>query len=103
LEITLSRDGSELVWLFTKILLTVYYIAFIWVSYGVFKEAQLDHQFWIVPDIFRGIEGGMVLVYPFNVFRYGFDIIDKWAKWFFIYLFFFVISGIIDHFVFGID
>jgi len=66
----------------------IYYIAFIAVSYSIFQECRHDRDFWIVTDIFNGIFGGIVLVYPFNVIRYGwFETYNRWKQWFvFIFL-----------------
>jgi hypothetical protein len=101
MEITFTEGGVEVEWVFNKILLAVYYIAFIWVSYGCFQECQLDRHWWMVPDIFNGILGGIVFVYPFNIFRFGLDIVSKWFKWFCICMFFFWITAVIGG-LFGI-
>jgi hypothetical protein len=94
IEITESRFG----WITYYFFLAIYYIAFIWVSYGVFMECRMDRHFWIVCDIINGIEGGFFFVYPFNFFRYGFDVIDKWLKWFVIFALLFGLSMMIGYF-----
>ena len=38
MEISLSENGVEVEWLFNKICLLIYYVLFVLVSYGVFKE-----------------------------------------------------------------
>jgi hypothetical protein len=98
IEITESR----FVWISYYFFLAIYYIAFVWVSYGIFWECRLDRHFWIVPDIFNGILGGMILVYPFNVFRYGFQkTLDRLILWFIVYTGCFVITAMIGG-LFGI-
>src|SRR5664279_454614 len=95
MEISLSENGVEVEWLFNKICLLIYYVLFVLVSYGVFKECQVDRHWWIVPDIFNGILRGIVFIYSLNVFRYGLDVIGKWFKWFCICAFLIGITAMI--------
>lgn len=86
MELDITESHFRFGWITYYFFLAIYYIAFIWVSYGVFMECRLDRHFWIVPDMFNGILGGMLLVYPFNVFRYGFSkTLEQGFKWFCIY------------------
>lgn len=65
--------------------LMIYYFAFIFVSFGVFLECQAEHHVWIVTNILNGIAGGVILVYPFNIFRGG-DLCD-WIGYIFLMFF----------------
>ena len=63
----------------SKIALGIYYIAFLFVSFGVGMEA---HHGWIVADALNGLVGGFILVYPFNIFRLGLaDTLENWIQY----------------------
>ena len=98
MEIDITESHFRFGWITYYFFLAIYYIAFIWVAYGVFWECRLDRHFWIVCDLINGILGSMVLVYPFNIFRYGLNIVDKWFKWFCIYALLFGLSVMIGYF-----
>src|SRR5450759_4333387 len=71
-----------------KIGLTIFYFAFLAVSYGVGMEAHAEHHAWIVTDAFNGLTGGFFLVYPFNIFRKDvLDTLDDWLLYTFIMFF----------------
>lgn len=50
----------------------IWLIIFLAVSFGVYKEAHLGHDFWVT-DIFRGLFGGVLLTYPIYGVFIGFD------------------------------
>ena len=59
--------------------LGIYYLAFAMVSFGVYQQAHILHNAWIVADALNGITGGFFLVYPFNIFRE--DWVDLASDW----------------------
>ena len=60
--------------------------AFFSVSYGIFKECQLERHVWIVVDIFNGLFGGVLLVYPFmNILNQDFTVtFNRWLGYLFL-------------------
>jgi len=52
------------------------------VSFGVGMEAHAEHHAWIVADALNGFTGGVLLVYPFNIFRMDLsDTLEKWIQY----------------------
>jgi hypothetical protein len=99
MEIEITESHYRFGWITYYFFLIVYYIAFVWVSYGVFMECRMDRHFWIVCDLINGILGGLLLIYPFNVFRYGFaDTFHRLLKWFCIYALLFGLSAMIGYY-----
>src|SRR5665647_1475862 len=75
----IKKPTNKIFWVISKIALGIYYIAFLFVSYGVGMEAHAEHHAWIVADALNGLAGGVFLVYPFNIFRQDVeDIIGHW-------------------------
>ena len=69
-------------WVISKVALGIYYIAFLFVSFGVGMEAHDEHHAWIVADALNGLVGGFLLVYPFNIFRLGLaDTLENWIQY----------------------
>jgi hypothetical protein len=68
-------------------------IAFIAVSYGVFQECHLEHHVWIVSNIFNGMFGGILLVYPLMIIinHDAAETFDHWLSYMFL---FFCLSSI---------
>ena len=83
----LTKDGkkSKIHFIVRIVGWTIYSIAFIFVSYGVFQECQNEPHVWIVANILNGITGGVLLVYPFNKFRLGWnELIENCIGFFFL-------------------
>jgi len=75
-------------WIISKVALGIYYFAFLFVSFGVGMEAHAEHHAWIVADALNGFTGGVLLVYPFNIFRMDLaDTLDNWLKYTILMLF----------------
>ena len=67
---------------YSKVALGIYYIAFLFVSFGVGMEAHAEHHAWIVADALNGFTGGFLLVYPFNIFRMDLsDTLENWLQY----------------------
>jgi len=82
-------------WLKT-IALCVYYVAFLAVSIGAFIECRETCHAWVVTDALNGIFGGVLLIYPFNIMRYGANkTLSNWIFWMLILLILIGLSSII--------
>ena len=75
---------EKCVFIFNSFFKLIYYIAFIWVSYGVFQVCRQTRHCWIGVDILNGICGGILLVYPFSVFKNGLITFYNWWYYFLI-------------------
>lgn len=83
-----NKPKNKIHWVVSKVALGIYYIAFLFVSFGVGMEAHAEHHAWIVTDALNGLTGGFFLVYPFNIFRKDFaDTLDDWLQYTFIMFF----------------
>lgn len=72
--------------------LLIYYIAFLAVSYYFFLICRESRSAWIGADFFNGLFGGVLLVYPLNVGRYGVTkTLENWIFWLVILL---ILTGI---------
>jgi hypothetical protein len=52
----------------------IWLIIFLAVSFGVYQEARFGHDFWVT-DVFRGLFGGVLLIYPFMEYLW---VLMKW-------------------------
>ena len=83
-----KRPVNKIHWIVSKVALGIYYIAFLFVSYGVGMEAHTEHHAWIVADALNGLAGEVFLVYPFNIFRMDFGyLLDHWLQYVFLMFF----------------
>lgn len=58
--------------MFVQFFKFIFLLIFLAVSFGVYREARLGHDFWVT-DIFRGLFGGVLLTYPIYGILIGFD------------------------------
>ena len=77
-----KRPVNKIRWVISKVALMIYYIAFLFVSFGVGMEAHAEHHALIVADALNGFTGGFLLVYPFNIFRMDLaDTLENWLQY----------------------
>ena len=77
-----KKPVNKVYWVISKVALGIYYFAFLFVSFGVGMEAHAEHHAWIVADALNGFTGGVLLVYPFNIFRMDLsDTLEKWIQY----------------------
>jgi len=87
-----SKTVDQIYWFFKEITLLIYYLLFIYVSYYMFLMCRETRHAWVGADIFNGLFGGVLLVYPLNVGRYGVvKTFDNWVFWLVILL---ILTGI---------
>lgn len=80
-----EKISNDIVEVIKGIFLLIYYITFLIVAYNVYLIAKSMDNANELSYMLNGIFGAVVLVYPFNVFRYGFTkTLEQWMKWLFI-------------------
>jgi hypothetical protein len=79
---TENRRADQIYWFIKTITVSVYYLLLIAVSYVVFVQCRETRHAFILTDIFNAIFGGVLLVYPLNVVRYGLGkTFEGWLAW----------------------
>jgi hypothetical protein len=88
----MNRLADQIYFWLKTIASCIYYVAFLAISIGVFLECRETRHAWVVSDALNGIFGGVLLVYPFNICRYGANkTLENWIGWL---LFMFILVGI---------
>lgn len=96
-----NRLADQIYWITKRAAILIYYVAFLAVSYYMFIKCRETRHAFILTDIFNAIFGGVLLVYPLNIKRYGLGkTFEGWLSWLIILFALICISVIIEGFAY---